>query len=42
MHFYQLLNQSPDKNICKIVNKYKSKGQIREKGKINQDEFQET
>lgn len=29
-----MLNQSPGKNMYKIVIKYKPKGQIREKGKL--------
>lgn len=37
-----MMNQSPGKNMYKIVIQYKSKRQIKEKGKINQDEFQET
>lgn len=37
-----MLIQSPGKNMYKIVIKYKPKGQIKGKGKINQDEFQDT
>lgn len=36
-----LLNQSPGKNMYKIVIKDKPKGHTKEKDKINQDEFHE-
>lgn len=36
-----LLNQSPGKNMYKIVIKDKPKRHTKEKGKINQDEFQD-